>query len=692
MKAIHFYPLCGLFDEFYNPCLADLALDPLQSVAESGRLNGLFWGQLLSETRLDSVIKKLQDKYRFEQVDELKYAAVLANPALFKRRIKAAIEEIVDQATPEPLFFGAVESLSILCRLYAELEFFPYNITVADGFILNEFSSKIMLEQCMLPAYNPYLPFLTTEFFPLLERLSQADIAYIHGPIRYSTMAMAIKAKQLFPHIHISIIDHSSEYFSYTKIIRFLKQNRILFSVIDSIVLEDDYATKSLLEQALEANTPLAAVPNLLYFDKQADTIVQTEMNGKCSVSFAANLKTRRPSQLTAPESIDPSRVVDGKLYPTAICPWHQCSFCGINQKYYRQDCVEEDMAVKIKAIAELVQKGAQYFWFYDEAATPEQLAQFADALLAAKLPIIWHCRSRLDNAYDEQLCQKLAESGLREIRFGLESACPAIQQQMNKFEQFSLQTAEAVVKNFNKAGVSAHFPIIIGMPNETSVQRQETYVFLEKLKTKYPRFTFNINILELDVSSKLYTNFEDYGISGIKLTCRPEHFLGNTAEGWADDYGWFESGRLTVEQNRIMRKLLYPWMPENAITPPNILYRLSEAIRNTLIWKDHARKTPVQEPLEHHSKLVLSPWLVQVKNLAKNNKIVVVISYDLWYNRHVGLDIVAAALVNQYVDGKCVGDGIDNVISRYNLPEEARTELESFTCMMFEKGYLCNN
>ena len=34
------------------------------------------------------------------------------------------------------------------------------------------------------------------------------------------------------------------------------------------------------------------------------------------------------------------------------------------------------------------------------------------------------------------------------------------------------------------------------------------------------------------------------------------------------------------------MRETLYPWMPTHAFTPPHIFYRLSETIRNTLVWK----------------------------------------------------------------------------------------------------------
>ena len=94
---------------------------------------------------------------------------------------------------------------------------------------------------------------------------------------------------------------------------------------------------------------------------------------------------------------------------------------------------------------------------------------------------------------------------------------------------------------------------------------------------------SFNINILNLDVSSTLFRNWCDYAITSPILPCLPEHFIGNTAEweGKKSDY-W----ELEIERNNFMRDILYNWYPKNAFTLPVVYYRLMESIRNTLIIK----------------------------------------------------------------------------------------------------------
>ena len=694
IEALHFYPMCGLFDELYNPCKMDLVLTPLRGANDLYRVNGLFWGQLLSNARIDEVIGHLQDKHAHSHPTDIKEAAILANPALFKRRLNSAIDEIVDQSTPEPLFFGAIESINILCKLYSDMVFYPYTITVADGFIVNEYSSKDLIVTCLLPGKNPYLPFLRATCFPIIAE-SDAEIAWIHGPIRMSTMAMACMAKKQHPHMHISIIDHSSEYYSMTKIARFLKRNSPLFRVIDSIILEDDQTTKEALETAIIAKMPLSSVPNVLYKDASDNSIHQTVMNGACNLSFSRNMQLRTPSHQQDSACIDPSTVACGKLAPSRICPWRKCSFCGINQKYYRINCLDEPLEQKIEAIRDFIKQGVRYFWFFDEVATPEQLSEFAQALLDAGISIIWHCRSRIDERFDLDLCELLARSGLREIRFGLESASAEIQQMMNKFEVFSPVTAENLVRSFSAVGVGVHFPIIIGMPNETNAQRQETYAFLRKLRRTYSGFTFNINILEMDVSSALYTDFERYGITGLKLPCDPAHFLGNAVETWADDRGWFSREQLSVEQNAIMRELMFPWMPQDAITPPNIHYRLTETIRNTLIWKSLVMEGTAKKPtpLTEQTRLVLSPWVVVLdEEDEKKPKIVpnvLTSAYDFRYTYSVFLDAACAGMLLFFSEPHLVGEAIEHTLMSCTLADTARDELGAFVLALYENHFL---
>ncbi len=93
--------------------------------------------------------------------------------------------------------------------------------------------------------------------------------------------------------------------------------------------------------------------------------------------------------------------------------------------------------------------------------------------------------------------------------------------------------------------------------------------------------FSYNVNILELDISSKLYKNWDKYNMTQISLSCPLNDFIGNII-------GWYEpivhSAIPNLEQNRRNVMLSqYAWYPENALTEPHIFYRLYESGRYML-------------------------------------------------------------------------------------------------------------
>ncbi|GHU90656.1 hypothetical protein FACS1894202_10790 [Clostridia bacterium] len=189
-----------------------------------------------------------------------------------------------------------------------------------------------------------------------------------------------------------------------------------------------------------------------------------------------------------------------------------------------------------------------------------------------------------MDTIYTTEVCELLAWSGLREICFGFESAVPRIQALMQKFENFNLEAIEQIVKNFSDVGVAVHFPVIIGFPSETYAERGETYAFLDKMSRLY-NFTFNINVLELDIASSLYKNQTFYGITDIQFSDE-KYFIGNFAKSWSDEHGSVNRAALVAEADEHMRNIMYPWMPKTTLVPPHIFYRISESLRAVLVWR----------------------------------------------------------------------------------------------------------
>jgi hypothetical protein len=186
-----------------------------------------------------------------------------------------------------------------------------------------------------------------------------------------------------------------------------------------------------------------------------------------------------------------------------------------------------------------------------------------------------------------------------------------------NNINQY-IENAELIVKQYNKKGISIHFPAIIGFPTETDEERNKTIQFLEYLKKQYPLFTYNINVLELDVSSGLYKNFEKYDIISFFFPCKPSSFLGNVIE-WRNDAKFLQNIQHQSMYN------LFEWYPKNALLDIVFFYKLLEHTRMPL-YSDEMYISPVSYSLnmdtdyirinDNCSSFVLNDGNVVIMNL----------------------------------------------------------------------------
>ncbi|NBH27727.1 radical SAM protein [Lachnospiraceae bacterium] len=292
-------------------------------------------------------------------------------------------------------------------------------------------------------------------------------------------------------------------------------------------------------------------------------------------------------------------KYVNIRLFPKNHCYWNQCTFCGINNKYldYSATWNIEDAWCQISY---LENKNINYFWSIDEAIPPSILYQLAQKMNNNNCNFIWHTRSRLDPEWiNEDIIKELAISGLTQIRLGFESASIRILKLMNKHENVEevMDNIEAILELFFKHQIRVHFPAIIGFPTETIYEREQTINYLKKLKKKYPLFSYNVNILELDISSRLYKNWDKYNITQINLPCPLNDFMGNIIR-------WYEpivhSAIPNLEQARRDAMLSqYTWYPKNALTEPHIFYRLYESGRYML----YSTKIPDAAKVEYNYK-----------------------------------------------------------------------------------------
>ncbi len=419
------------------------------------------------------------------------------------------------------------------------------------------------------------LDFLNKHIFGYEDNI---DLVFHNGNINFSSILIIKYIKKRNPNCLVFLKNHSSEYFSLNKITDLILKNKLLFSYIDGIVLDDSPTTVKEIIQCFESNISFSSVANIIYKDESE---IKLSFYKQHKLYPSDTISKRNTSKIFNNSKGD--KIVNMRLFPNKICYWRKCTFCAINAKYqFNETMFNDDLKDTIIEIIKLNNLGIKYFWFEDEAISKDNLLAFSNSVLNLNLEIIWQVRTRFDAKFTLEDAKKLYSAGLREIRMGLESGSKRVLKLMNKYDfDDPISIIINQVKILSVAGIHVHIPCIIGFPGETLQDRNNTYSLLEYLYNNY-NISFNINRLYLDIGSKLFKDYYLYNISGVKFKTKPYDNLSNYVDF---DYYLNDIAKLDNERNEFMKKFLYPWLPDTTITPPIVLYRLSEAIRNTLIW-----------------------------------------------------------------------------------------------------------
>lgn len=161
----------------------------------------------------------------------------------------------------------------------------------------------------------------------------------------------------------------------------------------------------------------------------------------------------------------------------TRGCYWGRCVYCNISSQRaspYRRRPAAMAIADLRAAIAET---GSNWFDLPVDSYRASDLRQLATAILEAGLVIEWGAEVLLDPGFTEPVLAELARSGCRSLRFGLESACEATLQAMNKPTRAA--RAAKIFRACKQHGICTGAMLIVGFPTETQAGLTETLDFL---------------------------------------------------------------------------------------------------------------------------------------------------------------------------------------------------------------------
>jgi radical SAM superfamily enzyme YgiQ (UPF0313 family) len=146
-------------------------------------------------------------------------------------------------------------------------------------------------------------------------------------------------------------------------------------------------------------------------------------------------------------------------------CPWN-CNFCPLST--WEGNSIHFSPAYVVAQIKHCVEHlGYRSFVFGDNTLTHprKNILEICDRLIEADLGVEWICMTRADMVDDEVL-QKMAAAGCKEISFGVESLNLDVQRQVKK--RLAPKRVPDAIERTQAAGISTCLMLMVGNKGET--------------------------------------------------------------------------------------------------------------------------------------------------------------------------------------------------------------------------------
>jgi hypothetical protein len=153
-------------------------------------------------------------------------------------------------------------------------------------------------------------------------------------------------------------------------------------------------------------------------------------------------------------------------------CWWRRCSFCPEEAEkapYRPLPC--KTVMEQLKGLTRRTRPHVIHL--LDNAVSPALLKKLASDPPGAA----WYGFVRIGPPLDDpDFCRRLARSGCRMLKIGLESGDPNVLDALKK--GINLETASRVLKNLNNAGIAAYVYLLFGTPAEDQTSAEKTLHF----------------------------------------------------------------------------------------------------------------------------------------------------------------------------------------------------------------------
>jgi radical SAM superfamily enzyme YgiQ (UPF0313 family) len=220
-------------------------------------------------------------------------------------------------------------------------------------------------------------------------------------------------------------------------------------------------------------------------------------------------------------------------------CPM-DCSYCStatIEGRIIRK----HDPEKVVEAISRYAEAGLDHFFFVDNTFNiPGGYANtLCEHLISSKLKISWRCILYPWRVADE-LVEKMAEAGCREVSLGFESGSKKILAKMNK--KYLPADVRQISDRLKKFGIVRMGFLLFGGPGETKETVSESLEFADALDLEAMKITIGIRIYphtslqQTAIKEELVTADDNLLIPKFYMTKGLKGWLRETVNAWMEN------------------------------------------------------------------------------------------------------------------------------------------------------------
>lgn len=157
----------------------------------------------------------------------------------------------------------------------------------------------------------------------------------------------------------------------------------------------------------------------------------------------------------------------------------NRCKFCAdwVMSRRYRERALS-NVFDELEFLTRTLGTKVIAFNDLNLASNVTLLKAIAQGIIDRKIEMQWDINLAISEGLDEDTFKLLADSGVRNARFGVETGSAKILKLMGK--KYSPNLARRVLKASHAAGLNTMINIIVGYPNETEEDFEETVNFLK--------------------------------------------------------------------------------------------------------------------------------------------------------------------------------------------------------------------